>query len=346
MNIDLSKASLVFGKSGSASTNNNKNRGQSLSMGLNTRGGGNVFQTGDNDDDDSSSSSHGDEPTLTGRKAVNQIIAREQAAIRERALTAIAPDSVDPQIYDYDGAYDSFAKQAQPITATEGSQKRQDGAGERKSRYIEDLMKNAEKRKIERDIIYERKVAREQETEEDLDPECRGKERFVTAAYKRKLEERKLWQQEEEKLRIQEENNDVTKQSDGVAAFYGNLNRNIAMGGGENSKTSQIKKDVDDKEHLRSDSALGFLQGFDRAEDDNEMKEENKHPDGMESKTLQPPTAPEKTSRTAAAQETNEDDREQRRKQMRLLREQKIDQARSRYFERQKRLLAAATHPA
>jgi coiled-coil domain-containing protein 55 len=322
MNIDLSKAASMAA--------NEKKRGPSLSMGLNPRqqGGGNVFQTTGDDDDDSSSSSH-DEKPLTGRKAVNQQISREQAAVRERALTAsTAPDSVDPQIYDYDGAYDSFSQQPTAVKGSSSSRReQQDAAGsERKSRYIGDLMKNAEKRKIERDIIYERKVAREQEAEENLDPECRGKERFVTAAYKRKLEERKVWQQEEERQQKQEEDNDVTKQSHGVAAFYGNWNRNIAMGGGETFKANNRKKDDDGEEEdiTGSTAGMGFLQGFEKVENNNHILNETKQQTG------------------ATTREINEDDPKERRKQMRLLREQKIDQARTRYFERQKRLIATA----
>ena len=54
----------------------------------------------------------------------------------------------------------------------------------------------ADRRKLEQDIIYERKVQREMEQE---GKEYGDKDTFLTSAYRRKLEERK---QLEEELKI------------------------------------------------------------------------------------------------------------------------------------------------
>ncbi len=51
----------------------------------------------------------------------------------------------------------------------------------------------AEKRKIEQEIIYERKVQREVEEEKE---EFGDKETFVTSAYRGKLEERRVLEEE------------------------------------------------------------------------------------------------------------------------------------------------------
>lgn len=56
------------------------------------------------------------------------------------------------------------------------------------SKYISKLKKVADRRKLEQDIIYERKVQREMERE-GLEHE--DKDTFLTSAYRRKLEERR-----------------------------------------------------------------------------------------------------------------------------------------------------------
>ena len=62
-------------------------------------------------------------------------------------------------------------------------------------RYIAMLKKAAEERKIEQDLVFERKVQREREQEgDDVD----DSEAFVTSGYRKKLEERAKM---EEKLR-------------------------------------------------------------------------------------------------------------------------------------------------
>jgi coiled-coil domain-containing protein 55 len=226
---------------------------------------GNVF--GDDGDDDD-----GDSYPLPGgtnnRKAVNQQIAMEQDALRRRAQASLKSVE-DPSVYDYDGAYDSF-KNTNPDDSTNPNGRHNDGQskGERKSKYIGDLLKAAKSRERERDAIYERKIAREQ-AEEDIKEEYAGKEKFVTKAYKRKLEERKLWEQEQEEKEREEAANDVTKKSAGAAfaSFYGNLNKNVSAGG-----TKEVIADAKEKtmgiivESLDDfDPRRDFLGGFERS---------------------------------------------------------------------------------
>ena len=65
-------------------------------------------------------------------------------------------------------------------------------------KYIAQLKKVAEKRKLEQEIIYERKVQRDIE----MEGESENNEAYLTSAYRRKLEERK---QMEEELKREEE---------------------------------------------------------------------------------------------------------------------------------------------
>ncbi|GFH26895.1 DUF2040 domain-containing protein, partial [Haematococcus lacustris] len=67
---------------------------------------------------------------------------------------------------------------------------------DRKSRYIAQLKEQAEQRKREEDIRYERVLLKERKAEDHL---FEGKEKFVTAAYRKKLEEDKKWAEEQQK---------------------------------------------------------------------------------------------------------------------------------------------------
>lgn len=68
-------------------------------------------------------------------------------------------------------------------------------------------MKKAEQRNKEQEIVYERKLAKEREKDEHL---YSGKEKFVTGAYKKKLEEQKKWLAEERLRELLEAKDDVS----------------------------------------------------------------------------------------------------------------------------------------
>jgi coiled-coil domain-containing protein 55 len=250
-----------------------KGRKRSLEYGLNNRSTNpsniakNVF-----DDDDSSDADDIDKKEKLadsfcggGRKAVNQQIVKEQAALRKRAQAAMAQVQ-DPTIYDYDGAYDTFksnndADEQLPRKTSKITE-------ERKSKYIDDLLKAAKIRERERDVIYERRIAREQAAEDAKD-EYSGKEKFISKAYQRKLEERRQWELEQEEKEREEAANDVTKKSAGVAManFYGNLNKNVALGGKDDT-TNQEHVEKTSMESLNDFDPRGdFMQEFERSTD-------------------------------------------------------------------------------
>ena len=75
---------------------------------------------------------------------------------------------------------------------------------DKKPRYIENLLKHAEIRNRERERLLERKVQKEREAEGD---EFADKEAFVTAAYRKKMEEmQKLEELHNEQLAEQRQN--------------------------------------------------------------------------------------------------------------------------------------------
>lgn len=297
MNINLAKAPA-------------KKKMGVAALGFNARGATTAFGS------DDSSSSEG-EP-VTGRTAVNRAITKEQAALRVRAAAAVASSSVNADIYDYDGAYDSFHSKSKDSEKEDSKE----------SRYIGDLLKAAEQRKWERDLAHERKVARDQAAEEEAEPEFRGKEKFVTAAYKRKLEERKVWQANDEKQRLIEEGHDVTKQTDGVgiANFYGNLTKNVAMGGGTNGSKAPTG-DNDDKTRPPRAGKIAGLDSWTGDGGDDELESADAV-NGIGATSSDPNGEVQKDEIETAEDPTI------RRKRMRLLREKKVEEARARYFQR------------
>jgi coiled-coil domain-containing protein 55 len=127
----------------------------------------------------------------------------------------------DPSVFDYDGVYDSMKeKLVRPL-----AHDRQ----ERKSKYIQALMVKAEQREQEREIVHERKLAKERVKDDNL---YADKDKFVTSAYKKKLAEQAKWLEEERLRQLREEKEDVTKKKD-ISDFYFNLSKNVAFGAQE-----------------------------------------------------------------------------------------------------------------
>uniref|UniRef100_A0A2H8TN93 Nuclear speckle splicing regulatory protein 1 n=1 Tax=Melanaphis sacchari TaxID=742174 RepID=A0A2H8TN93_9HEMI len=106
-----------------------------------------------------------------------------------------------------------------------------------KPRYIQNLLVQAEKRKIEYERRNERIIQKEREAEGD---QFKDKEAFVTASYKAKLEELKKLDEEDLKFTMIEDINDVTKQKD-MGSFYRHLfNKELCKN--ESDKIDEMKK--------------------------------------------------------------------------------------------------------
>lgn len=148
---------------------------------------------------------------------------------------------VDPSVFDYDGVYDEMkSKTIQPK-----AQERE----ERKPKYIQTLLRKAELRQQEQEIVYERKLAKERSTEDHL---YADKEKFVTSAYKKKLAEQAKWMEEERMRQLREEKDDVTKKTD-LSDFYFNLGKNVAFG----AKDIEVRKQEKPAEELRKPDKHG-----------------------------------------------------------------------------------------
>lgn len=118
----------------------------------------------------------------------------------------------DPTIYQYDEVYDDLERgKGQSDSASKQKEK--------KSKYIQKLLKTAERRKKEQEHRIERMVQKEREAEGEM---YADKESFVTSAYRAKLEEFKKIEEEEARMSRLEAIGDVTKQQD-MSGFYRHL---------------------------------------------------------------------------------------------------------------------------
>ena len=290
----------------------------------------NVFDddSDDESDSDGSPNNNGGDP----RTIVNQHIKREQEALRRRAQAELeaVPDT---SVYDYDAAYDAFSDQKQQEELDNANKKKKD----KSSQYIQDLLKTAQQRKQEREVIYERKVIQEQKAE-DQQEEYLGKEKFVTQSYKRKLQERKQWATRQKEKEHEEKVNDVTKQTQAGAAFakfYTNLNRHHDRTTTTTTDTTDNNiedpknnpKEEDDQEE-DFDPRQGFLGGFERSSVGISTTTTTMTTSMAAAATSAPSTDPSRPPEKEEERPPPPSQREQR--------EQKVAAARVRYRQRQK----------
>lgn len=134
----------------------------------------------------------------------------------------------DPTIYQYDEVYDAMERSKSQSEVKEK---------EKKPRYIQKLLKTAERRKKEQEHRVERMVQKEREAEGEM---YADKESFVTSAYKAKLEEFKKMEEEEARMSRLEAIGDVTKQQD-MSGFYRHLYEQTV------DHKSEIKEDESDR---------------------------------------------------------------------------------------------------
>ena len=120
----------------------------------------------------------------------------------------------DPSVFQYDEVYDQ-------MEATKAEQMAQKKCKDRKPRYITHLLKEAEKRVKENERRIERQVQKEREAEGE---EFADKEKFVTSAYRKKMEELQKLDEEDKRREAIENMLDVTKQKD-MSGFYRHLYR-------------------------------------------------------------------------------------------------------------------------
>jgi coiled-coil domain-containing protein 55 len=153
-----------------------------------------------------------DEPE-SASAAVNLEVMRHQAQAAKQATQHV--DDADESLYDYDSFVDRKAEAER--ARAEASAALAMNQPKRESRYITNLLGQAQTRELERERIYERKLVKERRKEDEL---YGDKPMFVTEGYKKKLEEQR--RREEEDARREALNGDVTKKGD-LSGFYRHL---------------------------------------------------------------------------------------------------------------------------
>ncbi|KAJ3135943.1 hypothetical protein HK100_002256 [Physocladia obscura] len=145
-------------------------------------------------------------------KAAREIQTQSAPNARVEKAKQAALDE-DPNIFDYDGAYDSMKEQ-------EEAQRRKrdlgdvDKHGRKKPRYVSNLLAASLQRKIELERVEDRKVAKERVEEGDL---YGDKDAFVTEAYKERQKELRRLEEEERR------NEALQKTGGDMAQFYRSL---------------------------------------------------------------------------------------------------------------------------
>ena len=177
-----------------------------------------VFSSLEEDDDEITN-----KPAISDVDRVNKRLreanAKRNAEVEKLYSSALSEDS---SIFDYDDAYDRFKEQA-----NEREVLAKVAAPVVKPRYIENLKAVATVREKEKDRIYERRLLKERQAEDQLFPET---EKFVTRAYKEKMMEANKWEYEDRLAEELEKKNDV--RTKGFESFYSNLlTKNISVSG-------------------------------------------------------------------------------------------------------------------
>eukprot|EP00894_Picocystis_sp_ML_P000827 jgi/Pico_ML_1/51344/g2397.t1 len=121
-----------------------------------------------------------EDPKKAEAARVAALLARQQKAQAEVAKNVEAAVNEDPTVYQYDEVYEDMKMETKKPKVEE-----------KKPKYVEAILTHAKEREKERDILMERKIAREIEKEAEVYGDV---EKFVTAGYKRKLEERRVTQ--------------------------------------------------------------------------------------------------------------------------------------------------------
>ncbi|WYZ40409.1 hypothetical protein EsH8_IV_000750 [Colletotrichum jinshuiense] len=145
-------------------------------------------------------------PTSKAKKQENAMFGDLSSSLVSKKH-AEAAEELDPNVYDYDGVYESFKPQKK---ATKEDV-------ERKPKYMSSLLAAASVRKRDALIAEEKKIAREREAEGE---EYADKEKFVTEAYKKQQEENRRIEAEE---KLREEEEAKKNKTGGMSAFYKNL---------------------------------------------------------------------------------------------------------------------------
>lgn len=272
---------------------------------------------------------------------VGRMIAQQAAAAKtNKKVLEMQAEALrqDANIFDYDSHFDSIqqARSAPKI----------DEKVSRQPKYIANLLETAEHRKREQDVLYEKRLEKERKAEEHI---YGTTEKFVTSAYRKKLEEEQKWKLEQEKKQREEEQEAVEKKGH-MGDFYRNLFKSNVDFIGSSRHIEETKRaepgmdtpgavDTKDSHRLSEASApdavsVPIATIKSRDSDERERQIDASSPRG--------PTIAEETRGPAAIEgekeeeEKEEEKEEERAERLKREREEKIKAAKERYLARKK----------
>lgn len=189
---------------------------------------------------DSSSNSEDDTSTdwmkkrLQSSGKLSETSAGHSGGMKKQAkLKVAAALAEDPTVYQYDEVYEQMEEKKQEENAAKNADK-----ATKKPRYIQNMIKNAERQKRENERRIERQVQKDREAEGE---QFADKEKFVTSAYRKKMEENAKLDEEEEHMDRIEKALDVKGQKD-MSGFYRHLYRQT-MGEEKGQKSTDADAD-------------------------------------------------------------------------------------------------------
>jgi len=117
-------------------------------------------------------------------------------AVKPLNAVAVAALAQDPSLFDYDAAADAARSARSSALAARAAAA--DASAAAGPRYLTAILESSARRKQERDLVRERSALRDRAREDAADAAAGAekKQRFVTGAYKQRLEEMRLWDQD------------------------------------------------------------------------------------------------------------------------------------------------------
>mmetsp|Transcript_40968 Transcript_40968/g.80634 ORF Transcript_40968/g.80634 Transcript_40968/m.80634 type:complete len:395 (+) Transcript_40968:112-1296(+) len=210
-----------------------------------------VFGGGGDDDDEEEMRGLRQGGTINVSAINKSIVAQQQSSAQLTAKLKEDAMQEDATMYDYDGVYDSMQEER----GDKREQRKKDfdpssGYERKEARYIQQLKKSADIRKVDEERIFQVKLKKEA----DADAHIYGDtEKFVTAAYKEKLSEMGRWKAEDARLKAREDATTVEGKTS-MNGFYANLlTKNLAMGSGDVAKDATSAYTIGSKrnDHIR-----------------------------------------------------------------------------------------------
>jgi coiled-coil domain-containing protein 55 len=210
-----------------------------------------AFAVDDDDDDEAEMRGLRKGGSINVNEINRSIVAQQQSS--SRLTEKLKEDALaeDPSLYEYDAVYDSMQeergdkkeKRKQEFDPSSGRERKE-------ARYIQQLKKSADIRKVDEERIFQMKLKKEADAEAHIYGDT---EKFVTTAYKEKLAEMGRWKAEDARLKALEDSTTVDGKKS-MVGFYSNLlTKNLAMGSGDVSKDATSAYTIGSKrnDHIR-----------------------------------------------------------------------------------------------